>query len=91
MLTNFADAHPLSVVEISSDGEKNFWAPKVTGEYIEDCARGRAAARETIDYVREMKSPNIVGSIFRDMIKAGIYDAFEIGFCAAIGMNIVDK
>lgn len=84
-----ATAHPLSFVRHRANWTTNFWAPPRSGSYETDCAAGRAAAREMIQFIRENRCPAIYASICRDMQSAGIWDGFEVGFCTEIGITVL--
>lgn len=82
-------AHPLSFVRHRADWSTNFWAPERTGDYQTDCDRGRAAAMEMMEFIRERNCPNVYASICRDMSRYGEWTGFEVGFCTEIGITVV--
>lgn len=82
-------AHPLSFVRHRPNWTTNFWAPERSGDYETDCNRGRAAAREMLQFIRERNCPNVYASICRDMAASGVFGGFEVGFCTEIGITVM--
>lgn len=81
-------AHPLSFVRLLSNGTKDFWSPRRTGDYEVDCRIGRAAADETLTYIRDTQDTVIFGAIVRAITRHGRYDGVEAGFCTQIGIDV---
>jgi len=60
-------------------GGDSLWAPDRTGNYADDCDRGRAYARELITYMRLRDAPMMLGYVSR-AIGAGEWSGVEVGF-----------
>lgn len=64
------------------------WAPDRTGNYADDCAKGRAEAELMLVYIDQTQNPAVFGTIARAIVVAGVYEAVEIGFCSRIGIQL---
>jgi len=67
----------------------NHWNPDRSGDYAQQCNRGRTYAREMLERIRETGDPTIYANVCRSMTEAGIWGGVEIGFCTEIGIQQV--
>ena len=81
-LLRFTD---LSFVESASKA----WVPERTGNYADDCARGRRYARELLNFMREKNDPLPFNQVVRSMTDGGTMSGVEIGFCTEIGIYLI--
>lgn len=79
---------PLSFTKEFGDGQTNFWSPERTGDYMADCAVGRAAGLEIVERLRDGAAPNLLGSVIRDMIASDQFEGVEAGFCSTIAQIV---
>lgn len=72
-----------------NDDRINFWAPERDGDYALVNARGRDYAEALLRVIRETQNPTIFGSVIRAIVAGGVYGPVEIGFCHALGVELV--
>ena len=90
MLTKTRPApHVLTFVAPTSSGGTNFWMPERSGDWAEDHALGISYAVEFLDWLATHGNALVFGAIMRAMTAGGIYEGVEVGFCQAIGIELV--
>lgn len=68
----------------------DFWCPVRTGDWAADNIAGRQYAdRLILELQGEVKGPNFLGSIVRDMIRKGTYSGVEVGFFQRIAEGLI--
>jgi len=65
------------------------WEPQREASYEVECANGRRYADELLRYMDQTDNPVIFGTVIRAMVAGGKYGAAEIGFCSAIGIELL--
>lgn len=72
-----------------TDSQTDFWSLETSGDYADDCRRGREAAIEWEKslFFGEIAAP-LLGSVVRSMIQKGRYGGLEAGFFQQIAEEL---
>ena len=79
---SFVSLHPDHSVE-------THWAPDRSGDYPEQCMRGRAYADELVAHIQAENDPTMFGAVVRAIVAGRKYEGVEVGFCAGIGIELL--
>jgi len=79
----------LPFVEVRADSVVNFWAPATADDYEAQCALGRSYAEALLAEMKATKNPLLFGTVIRAITAAGKYEGVEIGFCSALGIELL--
>lgn len=80
----------LSFVTLKPDNSvESHWAPDRSGDYPDQCMRGRAYADELVAYIQKENDPTMFGAVVRSIVAGRKYDGVEIGFCSGIGIELL--
>jgi len=82
-------SHPLSFVQVKCDGKTDFWAPRKTGDYAQDCDIGTKCAEELLEYLEEARDHMIFKSICLAITDSGAVTGTEVGFFSRIGITLI--
>lgn len=62
----------------------SMWAPAVTGNYIDDCKKGREYADEVAERMRQGHNPALLGWVVKGFGQDDSRKGVETGFCQRI-------
>lgn len=65
------------------------WAPARSDDYNRDCTTGREHAAALMAIIGEQENPALFGTIVRAITAAGKFEGVEVGFCSAIGIQLL--
>lgn len=65
------------------------WRPDRSGDQRDCQARGAAYAEEFLAAMRAAENPGMFGSVIRAIATDGTYGPVEIGFCHAVGVELI--
>jgi hypothetical protein len=72
-----------------TDAGRSYWAIEETADYVKDCAKGRALARDLLHDMRRTGDTHALNWALADMIRAGRFSGVEAGFCSELGLSLV--
>ena len=81
----------LSFVGLDTSGEfpkVKPWAPTRTGDFTQDCARGRAHFVELCDLMDKLDNPTLLCRVLHAQVQGGVWEGVEIGFAQAMGERL---
>lgn len=69
----------------------DFWSPKISDDWAEDTARGKAYADEAVACIRVNDNPSALGHVIKAMIGKGGYSGVETGFFHRLSEHLLNS
>ncbi len=82
----------LCFIATQPGGGATMWSPpSVEGDWAAQCEVGRDLGQQAVDYIRQSDDAAILPSVVRAMVERGSFDGVEVGFFAAISMQLASS